>query len=102
MPLVRRMPKRGFSNARHATAYLPVNVGELNCFEAGARVDHASLRSFGLAQGKPERVKILGGGELEKTLVVCAHAFSASARAKIEARGGRCELVGEALPAANS
>lgn len=93
MPLVRRMPKRGFNNARHTTVYLPVNISELNQFEDGARVDETALRSLGLAKGKAAGIKILGTGELSKKLTVNAHAFSASAKAKIEAKGGTCELV---------
>lgn len=93
MPLIRRIPKRGFNNARHGTLYLPVNLESLNRFDDGARVDEEMLRSVGLANGRTERIKILGGGELTKKLTVSAHAFSASARAKIEAKGGACELL---------
>lgn len=95
MPLVRRLPKRGFNNARFATVYLPVNVSDLNRFADGTRVDEAVLREAGLANGRAEGVKILGGGELERKLTVCARAFSASAKAKIEARGGSCEVAGQ-------
>ncbi len=93
MPLIRRIPKRGFNNARHGTRYLPVNLEALNRFDEGARVDEAALRSAGLANGRNDGVKILGDGELTKKLTVSAHAFSASAKAKIEAKGGTCELV---------
>jgi large subunit ribosomal protein L15 len=93
MPLFRRIPKRGFNNARFATVYLPVNVSSLNDFEDGARVDEVALRACGLASGKSDGVKILGDGELTKKLTVCANAFSASARTKIEAKGGKCEVV---------
>ncbi len=94
MPLIRRIPKRGFNNARFATRYLGVNVGDLNQFEDGARVDETAIRAVGLANGHSSGVKILGDGELSKKLTVSAHAFSASARAKIEAKGGVCEVVG--------
>jgi len=94
MPLIRRMPKRGFNNARHTTRYLAVNLEALNRFEDGARVDEAALRSAGLANGRGAGIKILGGGELTRKLTVSAHAFSTAARAKIEAKGGACELVG--------
>jgi large subunit ribosomal protein L15 len=94
MPLIRRIPKRGFNNARHATRYLAVNVGSLNVFEEGARVDEAALRRAGLANGRAGGIKILGDGEVAKKLSVCAQAFSASARAKIEAKGGTCEVIG--------
>ncbi len=93
MPLIRRMPKRGFNNARHGTRYLPVNLEALNRFDEGTRVDETALRSVGLANGRADGIKILGNGELTKKLTVSAHAFSASAKAKIEARGGTCELV---------
>ena len=93
MPLIRRIPKRGFNNARHTVRYLPVNLEALNRFNDGARVDEAALRTAGLANGRAAGVKILGDGELTKQLTVSAHAFSASARAKIEAKGGTCELV---------
>ena len=93
MPLIRRIPKRGFNNVRHGTFYLPVNLDTLNQFEEGARVDETALRSVGLANGKCCGIKILGTGELVKKLTVSAHAFSASAKTKIEARGGVCELI---------
>jgi large subunit ribosomal protein L15 len=99
MPLIRRIPKRGFNNARHTTRYLPVNLEALNCFDDGARVDEATLRSAGLANGRAAGVKILGEGELTRRLTVSAHAFSASAKAKIEAKGGACELVAPKSPA---
>lgn len=93
MPLIRRMPKRGFNNARHTVRYIPVNVEALNRFEDGARVDEAALRAVGLANGRADGIKILGVGELKKKLTVNAHAFSATARARIEASGGVCEIV---------
>jgi large subunit ribosomal protein L15 len=93
MPLIRRIPKRGFNNARHATTYIPVNIESLNAFDDGARVDETALRSVGLANGKGSGIKILGVGELTKKLSVSAHAFSASAKAKIEAKGGTCEVI---------
>jgi len=93
MPLIRRIPKRGFNNARHTTAYLPVNVEALNIFADGERIDAVKLREKGLANSR-SGIKILGDGELTRKLVVSAHAFSASARAKIEARGGTCEVIG--------
>jgi large subunit ribosomal protein L15 len=93
MPLIRRIPKRGFNNARHATRYIPVNLDALNQFEDGARVDEAALRGAGLANGPSSGVKILGDGELTRKLIVSAHAFSASARSKIEAKGGSCEVI---------
>lgn len=93
MPLIRRIPKRGFNNARHTIRYLPVNLEALNRFEEGTRVDEAALRTAGLANGRGEGIKILGDGELTRKLTISAHAFSASAKAKIEAKGGTCELI---------
>ncbi|HOC54347.1 MAG TPA: 50S ribosomal protein L15 [Verrucomicrobiota bacterium] len=93
MPLIRRIPKRGFNNARHTRRYLPVNLEALNHFADGTRVDPEALRSAGLANGPGAGVKILGSGELTRKLTVSAHAFSASAKAKIEAKGGACELI---------
>ena len=102
MPLIRRIPKRGFNNRRHGTRYIPVNVEALNAFEDGAQVDAEKLRGKGLANGPGDGIKILGDGEVKKKLSVTAHAFSASAKAKIEAKGGTCEVVKakKAAPAA--
>jgi large subunit ribosomal protein L15 len=93
MPLIRRIPKRGFNNARHTIEYVAVNVESLNQFDNGARVDVEALRNAGLANGPVKRVKILGDGELTRKLTVAAHAFSATARSKIEGKGGACEVV---------
>lgn len=100
MPLIRRIPKRGFNNARHKTVYIPVNVEALNQFEAGTHVDETLLRANGLVNGRGDGVKILGSGELTKKLSVSAEAFSASARTKIEAAGGTCDIVGAKQAAA--
>lgn len=93
MPLIRRIPKRGFNNARHTTRYVGVNLDSLNQFENGAKVSIDALRKAGLANGPVKLIKVLGDGELTKKLTVTAHAFSASARSKIEAQGGTCEVV---------
>ncbi len=93
MPLIRRIPKRGFNNTRFTIRYIGVNVGELNKFDDGAKVDEAALRAIGLANGRAAGVKILGDGELTKKLTVSVSAFSASAKTKIEAKGGTCEIV---------
>lgn len=94
MPLIRRIPKRGFNNARFATVYIPVNVGALNIFPDGTRVDEALLRKSGLANGRADGIKILGEGVLNRKLTVVAHAFSKSAKEAIEKAGGQCEVVG--------
>ena len=94
MQLFRRIPKRGFSNARFARAFLVVNVGDLDAAYAdGDVVDRASLRSKGLAKGPADGVRILGQGELTKKLTVKAHHFSKSATEKITAKGGTTEVI---------
>jgi len=93
MPLIRRIPKRGFNNAEHRIAYLAVNVELLGAFEAGSVVDEAALRNAGLLRGQADGFKILGDGELDRRVVVHAHAFSATARKKIEAAGGECHVI---------
>jgi large subunit ribosomal protein L15 len=92
MRLIRRIPKRGF-NRRVPRNILPVNVGDLDRFENGAEVGAELLRKAGLASGPADGIKVLGGGDLKKKLAVKANAFSASARAKIEAAGGTCEVI---------
>ena len=92
MRLIRRIPKRGFTSVA-GTTYLPVNVDALTRFNEGTEVTVDLLRKEGLAHGNTQPVKILGSGELKTKLVVKAHAFSASAKAKIEAAGGICERV---------
>ncbi|HYE33545.1 MAG TPA: 50S ribosomal protein L15 [Methylomirabilota bacterium] len=96
MPLIRRMPKRGFNNTDFATVYVPVNLDTLQHFNDGETVDLDAIKKAGLANGTSSGIKILGRGEITKKLTVHAHAFSASAKAKIEAAGGKCELVGAA------
>jgi len=102
MPLIRRIPKRGFNNARHTIRYIPVNLESLNRFDDGARIDETELRSIGLANGKGHGVKILGDGEIQKKLFVTASAFSATARQKIEAKGGTCEIAAKVRAASKS
>lgn len=92
MRLIRRMPKRGF-HSPNRISYCPVNVVELAGFDQGSEVTVELLRKAGLVNGSDCKVKILGSGELDRKLVVKAHAFSASARSKIEAAGGTCEVV---------
>ena len=89
MPLIRRIPKRGFSNVQFATSYHVINVKELQarCSD-GAEVSSATLAGAGVIRDTRLPLKILGHGELTKKLVVTAAKFSASAKAKIEAAGG--------------
>ena len=97
MPMVRRLPKRGFNNAAFKTDYEVVNVGQLeSAFAPGATVDEAALRAKGLVRRTADGVKILGEGELTKKLVVKAHAFTRSAEEKIVKAGGSVERLGAA------
>lgn len=95
MRLIRRIPKRGFTNIGRKE-YLPVNVAQLDAFENGAEVTPEILKARGLANGSFDGIKILGGGNLTKKLIVKASAFSAEAKAKIEAAGGSCEVINKA------
>jgi large subunit ribosomal protein L15 len=93
MPLARRIPKMGFHNI-FAPTVVAVNVKDLNRFDDGATVDVDALAASGLVKGRFDAVKILGDGDLAgKKLTVRAHAFSKSAREKIEQAGGRVEVV---------
>jgi len=89
-PLMRRLPKRGFSNLPWQTPTSEVNVAQLNRFEDGSQVDFQALVGAGLISRNAQRVKVLGTGDLKKKLNVKASAFSATAREKIEKAGGAC------------
>ena len=92
MPLARRVPKRGFNNI-FAKTIVAVNVGSLNKFEDGAVVDTQALIDAGLVKNSFDAIKILGNGNLTKKLEVKVAAYSASAKEKIEAAGGKAEVV---------
>ena len=92
MPLQRRIPKRGFNNI-FAREVVSVNVGSLNCFENGAEVDVNALMEAGVLKKSGDALKILANGEVTKKLTVKANAFSEAAKAKIEAAGGKAEVV---------
>lgn len=92
MTLIRKLPKRGFNHASKVV-FTTVNIGQLARFDAGTEVTPAVLLQAGVLSDAREQVKILGDGELGRKLSVKAHAFSASAKAKIEAAGGSCEVV---------
>ena len=92
MPLYRRVPKRGFTNV-FGTEYAEVNVERLEVFENGATVDAAALLEKKIIRKELDGVKILGGGELTKKLTVKAAKFSGSAKEKIEAAGGKAEVI---------
>ena len=94
MPIYRRLPKKGFSNMPFKLRYHVVNVGDLEkrC-ESGAHVDLEALKTVGLAPKKAKFLKILGWGDITKTLTVSAHAISEGARKKIEAASGSVSLL---------
>ena len=92
MPLYRRLPKRGFTN-RNTTEIVAINLSALERFEDGATVDVNALVEAGVVKNPRDGVKILGNGELTKKLTVQANAFSASAKEKIEALGGKAEVI---------
>ena len=92
MPLQRRVPKRGFNNI-FRKEYVTINVGNLNRFKSGSTVDEAKLIEAGIIKSGCDGLKILASGELSKKLTVKATAFSEAAKAKIEAAGGKTEVV---------
>lgn len=92
MPLIRRLPKRGFTNI-FAKVYSIVNIKDLEVFEADTIVTPELLKEAGLIKKLSDNIKVLGDGELSKKLTVQAHKFSKSAQEKIEALGGRAEVI---------
>ncbi len=92
MPMQRRMPKRGFNNI-FAKEIVSINVGALNKFEDGAAVDAAALIQAGIVKKSCDGIKILSNGQLQKKLTVKANAFSQAAKEKIEAAGGKAEVI---------
>ena len=93
LPLYRKLPKRGFNNARFGKQYAVINVESLNKFNDGDVVDFATLLAAGVVNNVFDGIKVLGEGELTKKLTVKAKVFSASAKEKIEAVGGKTEVV---------
>ena len=93
LPLYRKLPKRGFNNARFGKQYAVVNVKSLAKFNDGDVVDGAALIAMGIINNVYDGIKVLGEGELTKKLTVKAAVFSASAKEKIEAVGGKSEVV---------
>ncbi len=92
MPLVRRLPKRGFFNA-FRTEYVAINVSRLEVFEDGATVSPVELIQMGIIKKIEDGVKIMGSGELTRKLTVQANKFTATAKEKIEAAGGKAEVI---------
>ena len=93
LPLFRRLPKRGFSNAKFKTVYAVINLSDLNKFEDGAIVTPEILKEMGILKNQLNGVKILGNGKLEKKLTVKAHKFSNTAASAIEKMGGKAEVI---------
>lgn len=92
MPIYRRLPKRGFTNI-FAKSYAEVKVSDLNKFEDGAVVDACALKEAGIISKELDGVKVLGNGELSKKITVKAAKFTATAASKIEAAGGKAEVM---------
>jgi large subunit ribosomal protein L15 len=92
-PLMRRLPKRGFRNSPFAAKVAEINVGDLDGFDAGATIELEVLRERGLVKGRPDKLKVLGVGDLTKKLTIRAHGFSKSAREKIEKAGGSVVVI---------
>ena len=93
MPLHRRVPKRGFTNARFKKEFAEVNLGRLEAFDAGTIVTPEILLKHGIIKKVGDGVKVLGDGDLTKALTVRAHKFSASASEKITGLGGKAEVL---------
>ena len=93
LPLFRRLPKRGFSNAKFKVEYATINVSDLDNFEDGAVVTPELLKEMGIVKKQLAGIKVLGNGELTKKLTVKAAKFSATAVEKIEKMGGKAEEV---------
>ena len=93
LPLFRRLPKRGFSNANFKVRYAVINLSDLNRFEDGAVVTPEILKEMGLVKKGLDGIKVLGRGTLEKKLTVKAHKFSDVAKEQIEKLGGKAEVI---------
>lgn len=93
LPLYRRLPKRGFSNAMFKKTYAVINVSDLNMFEDGTEVTPELLFEMGIIKKQLSGIKVLGNGELTKKLTVRAHKFSNEAKKKIETAGGKAEVM---------
>ena len=93
LPLYRRIPKRGFTNAKFKTVYAVINLSDLNVFEDGTVVTPALLKVTGLVKNQLDGIKVLGNGKLEKKLTIQANKFSASALEKIKEAGSKAEVI---------
>ena len=93
LPLYRRLPKRGFSNAMFKTKYAVINLSDLNKFEENTTITPELLKEMGILKNQLDGVKILGNGTLEKKLTVQANQFSKKAKEEIEKLGGKAEVI---------
>ena len=93
LPLFRRLPKRGFSNAKFKTTYAVINLSDLNKFDDNATVTPELLKEMGLVKNQLDGIKVLGNGNLEKKLTVKANKFSKTAKEAIEKLGGKAEVI---------
>ena len=93
LPLYRRIPKRGFTNAKFKTVYAVINLSDLNVFEDGTVVTPALLKDTGLVKNQLDGINVLGNGKLEKKLTIQANKFSASALEKIKEAGSKAEVI---------
>ena len=93
LPLFRRLPKRGFSNAPFKVRYATINLSDLNRFEDGALVTPEILKEIGLVKNQLDGIKVLGNGTLEKKVNVKAHKFASVAKEQIEKMGGKAEVI---------
>ena len=93
LPLYRRIPKRGFSNAKFKTRYAVINLKDLNGFEDGAVVTPALLKDAGIIKNQLDGIKVLGNGKLEKKITIQASKFSTSAMEKIKEAGSKAEVI---------
>ena len=93
LPLFRRLPKRGFTNAPFKTEYAVINLSDLNKFDDGAVITPEILKEMGLVKNQLDGIKVLGYGTLEKKLTVKASNFSETAREQIEKLGGKAEVI---------
>ena len=93
LPLFRRLPKRGFSNAKFKTEYAIINLSDLNKFENNTEITPELLKEMGLVKNQMDGIKVLGNGTLERKLTVKAHKFSSAAKEQIEKLGGKAEVI---------
>ena len=93
LPLYRRIPKRGFTNAKFKTIYATINVEALNRFEDGTVITPALLKETGLVKKQYNGIKVLGNGKLEKKITIQANKFSSSALEKIKEAGSKAEVI---------